>query len=105
MTAGERPSWTDRDEQLHAGFRDVACRYCGVTVLVRKMIPKQTSVQWTTDASACPYLSPDSAGTPGEGCPELRGSVHAAVDAGLLPPEPVAVTPEEPAWPTPAIGR
>ena len=45
------------DEQLHAGFHDVACGYCGVTVLVRKMSPKQTSVQWTGDSSVCPYLN------------------------------------------------
>ena len=88
MTTRERPWWTDRDEQLHAGFRDVACRFCGVTVLVRKMSPKQTSVQWTDDVSACPYLVRDANGTPGEGCEELRSSVHAAVDAGLIPPGP-----------------
>jgi hypothetical protein len=88
VTTRERPSWTDRDEQLHAGFRDVACRHCGVTVLVRKMSPKQTSVQWTTSASVCPYLRPDADGRPGEGCPELSASVRGAVEAGLLPPEP-----------------
>jgi hypothetical protein len=98
VTTRERPSWTDRDEQLHAGFHDVACRYCGVTVLVRKMSPKQTSVQWTTSASVCPYLTPDpdagvgggagGTGRPGEGCPELSASVRSAVASGLLPPEP-----------------
>ena len=87
-TTRERPSWTDRDEQLHAGFRDVACRYCGITVLVRKMSPAQTSVQWTDDGAACPHLARDAAGTPGEGCPELKGSVLTAVEAGLVPPGP-----------------
>lgn len=88
MTTRERPSWTDRDDQLHAGFRDVACRYCGVTVLVRKMSPKQTSVQWTTDTSDCPQLRAGADGTPGEGCAELRASVLAAVESGLVPPGP-----------------
>jgi hypothetical protein len=88
VTTRERPSWTDRDDQLHAGFRDVACRYCGVTVLVRKMSPKQTSVQWTTDTADCPQLRPGADGTPGEGCAELRASVLAAVESGLVPPGP-----------------
>ena len=88
MTTRERPSWTDRDDQLHAGFRDVACRYCGVTVLVRKMSAKQTSVQWTTDTSDCPQLRHAADGTPGEGCAELRASVLAAVESGLVPPGP-----------------
>jgi hypothetical protein len=88
VTTRERPSWTDRDDQLHAGFRDVACRYCGVTVLVRKMSSKQTSVQWTTGTDDCPHLQGGTAGTPGEGCPELRASVRAAVEAGVVPPGP-----------------
>ena len=88
MTTRERPSWTDRDDQLHAGFRDVACRYCGVTVLVRKMSPTQTSVQWTGDTADCPHLRHAADGTPGEGCPELRASVGAAVESGRVPPAP-----------------
>jgi hypothetical protein len=88
VTTRERPSWTDRDDQLHAGFREVACGYCGVTVLVRKMSPAQTSVQWTSDATECPHLARDAHGTPGEGCPELGASVRAAVETGLVPPGP-----------------
>lgn len=89
MTTRERPFWSDRDELLHEGFRDVACRSCGVVVGVRKMSPKQTSVQWRGDASACPFLRRDTNGTPGEGCGELRASVREAVESGLVPPGPV----------------
>jgi hypothetical protein len=82
------PSWTDRDDQLHAGFRRIGCRHCGVVVLVRKMSPPQTSVQWTGDRAPCPYLARDAHGSPGRSCPELAGSVEAAVAAGVLPEGP-----------------
>lgn len=88
VTTGDgRPSWTDRDEQLSAGFRDVTCRTCSAGVLVRKMSPAQTSVQWP-GRTACPFLARDEVGTPAEGCAELRESIWDAVEAGALPVEP-----------------
>jgi hypothetical protein len=80
----ERPSWTDRDEQLGAGFHDVTCRTCSATVLVRKMSPAQTSVQWPADSS-CPFLGRDEAGTPVESCARLDACIRAAVQQGSIP--------------------
>jgi hypothetical protein len=88
MTTGdERPSWTDRNEQLTEGFREVACGTCSTTVLVRKMSLAQTSVQWPS-STACPFLMRDPAGTPAESCAHLRQSIWDAVESGALPVEP-----------------
>ena len=77
----------DRDEQLNAEFRPLTCRQCGTEVRVRKRSAQQTSVQWQGDATAaCPYLVRTTpAAPPVEGCPELSGTIRAAVHAGLIP--------------------
>ena len=84
---GGRPSWTDRDDQLSAGFHRVTCDVCPTVVLVRKMNPAQTSVQWR-DSSTCPHLARDASGRPGERCPALVAAIEAEVAAGRLPTEP-----------------
>jgi len=82
-----RPSWTDRDEQLSAGFHELTCPGCGLSVLVRKMHAGQTSTQWTRSPT-CAHLARDAIGRPGEHCPVLAGAVGAAVRSGELPTEP-----------------
>jgi hypothetical protein len=80
----------DRDEQLNAGFRPLTCRQCGTEVRVRKRSPDQTSVQWRSDSAAhCPHLlRRGPSAPPVEGCPELAGTIRAAVQAGLIPSGP-----------------
>ncbi|MFI7589757.1 hypothetical protein ACIB24_22030 [Spongisporangium articulatum] len=84
---GDRPSWTDREDQLQAGFREIACTGCDTRVLVRKMHPAQTSTQWHGGV-ACEFLQRDAYGTPAERCPVLTAAIDAAVSAGTLPTEP-----------------
>jgi hypothetical protein len=74
-----------REEQLYEGFSEVTCGRCRTQVLVRKRSEEQTSVQWTSSVTNCPVLSSEAAG---EGCPALRESIRAAVEAGVLPTEP-----------------
>jgi hypothetical protein len=83
-TSAERPSWTDREDQLAAGFSELACTSCSTVVRVRKMSPAQTSVQWPADSS-CPFLGRDEAGTPVESCARLDACIRAAVQQGSIP--------------------
>ena len=86
------PSWTDRDEQLSAGFYAIRCHGCTAEVLVRKMNPAQTSTQWSTRPT-CAWLQPDASGVPGERCPALTQSIESAIGAGVLPAEPLSDQP------------
>jgi hypothetical protein len=80
----------DRDEQLNGEFRALTCRQCGTEVQVRKRSPQQTSVQWQRAATdRCPFLARSSpTDPPVESCPELSGTIRAAVEAGLIPAGP-----------------
>lgn len=84
-STGELSTAADRDEQLNAEFRPLTCRRCETVVRVRKRSLHQTSVQWQ-DATHCPNLAraTPTAG-PVEECPELSGSIRAAVAAGIIP--------------------
>lgn len=78
-----------QDDRLVDGapMRPLACRRCGIRVLVRKSSWQQTSVQW--DASAAEGCAERVAG-PGrgpagfEGCPALSASIRDAAVSGAL---------------------
>ena len=41
----------DRDRYLNAGLVSVDCRFCHVSVCVKKLGPAHTSVQWSSEAT------------------------------------------------------
>ncbi|MEV5828982.1 hypothetical protein AB0L25_25835 [Spirillospora sp. NPDC052242] len=67
----------------------VDCGACGTRVLVEKVTPPHTSVQWTTDAAAaCGEIAPRvAAGEPAarvRTCTALRASIERAVAEGRV---------------------
>ena len=79
----------DRDRYLTSGLQPVDCRFCHVTVNVKKLGPGHTAVQWNTEASqSCAYFAEirasggDSART--KSCPKLADSIEHAVAEGCL---------------------
>ncbi|OSC38526.1 hypothetical protein [Mycobacterium decipiens] len=82
-------SRADRERYLTAGLQPVDCRFCHVTVTVKRLGPGHTAVQWNTDASArCAYFAEvraaggDTART--RACPKLTDSIEHAVAEGYL---------------------
>jgi hypothetical protein len=82
-------SLRDRERYLTSGLVSVDCRYCHVAVLVKKLGPGHTSVQWNTEASKrCAYFTEiresggESARAPS--CPKLADSIKHAVAEGCL---------------------
>lgn len=80
---------SDRERYLTSGLQPVDCRFCHVTVNVKKLGPGHTAVQWNTDASQrCAYFAElrasgvDSART--KSCPKLADSIKHAVSEGVL---------------------
>jgi hypothetical protein len=79
----------DRDRYLSSGLLPVDCRFCHVTVTVRRLGPGHTAVQWNTEASQrCAYFAEvresggDTART--RSCPKLSESIEHAVAEGYL---------------------
>ncbi|EID09069.1 hypothetical protein MXEN_20555 [Mycobacterium xenopi RIVM700367] len=86
----------DRERYLSWGLQPVDCRFCHVSVLVRKLGPGHTSVQWSSAAAQrCAYFATvreaggDTARIPT--CPKLADSIDHAIAEGIL--EPVPSTP------------
>jgi hypothetical protein len=82
-------SRADRERYLTAGLRPVDCRFCHVTVTVKRLGPGHTAVQWDTEASQrCAYFAEiracggDTART--RSCPRLGDSIEHAVAEGYL---------------------
>ncbi|MFY2860107.1 hypothetical protein ACOJVU_10015 [Mycobacterium sp. THU-M104] len=82
-------SRADRERYLRSGLRPVDCRFCHVTVTVKRPGPGHTAVQWSTEASQrCAYFSEircaggDSARE--RSCPKLADSIEHAVAEGYL---------------------
>ncbi|MFC7343384.1 hypothetical protein [Saccharopolyspora griseoalba] len=80
---------SDRREYLDGGLRPLACRTCGARVLVKKLSPEQTSIQWTGSTETCPEISERAAGGQHpalvDTCPNLRSSIERAIGEGELP--------------------
>ena len=79
----------DRERYLSSGLLPVDCRFCHVTVTVRRLGPGHTAVQWNTGAwQRCAYFTEirnsggDTARTPS--CPKLTDSIEHAVAEGYL---------------------
>ncbi len=82
-------SRADRERYLKSGLQPVDCRFCHVTVTVRRLGPGHTAVQWSTEASRrCAYFAEvresggDTART--RSCPRLSDSIEHAVAEGYL---------------------
>lgn len=79
----------DRERYLRSGLVSVDCRFCHVSVDVKKLGPAHTSVQWNSEASQrCAYFSEirESGGNPAraKACPRLADSIKHAVAEGCL---------------------
>jgi hypothetical protein len=86
-------SRADRERYLSSGLLPVDCRFCHVTVTVRRLGPGHTAVQWNTEAwQRCAYFAEvresggDTART--RSCPKLSDSIEHAVAEGYLDDEP-----------------
>lgn len=82
-------SRADRERYLHSGLLPVDCRFCHVTVTVRRLGPGHTAVQWNTQASQrCAFFTEvrDSGGDTARtrSCPKLGDSIEHAVAEGYL---------------------
>ncbi|KUI10692.1 hypothetical protein AU192_21930 [Mycobacterium lehmannii] len=79
----------DRERYLRSGLVSVDCRFCHVSVDVKKLGPAHTSVQWNTEASRrCAYFTEirESGADPAraKACPRLADSIKHAVAEGCL---------------------
>ena len=82
-------SRADRERYLTSGLRAVDCRFCHVTVSVKRMGPGHTAVQWNGQATQrCAHFAEvrasggDTART--KSCPRLGDSIEHAVAEGYL---------------------
>lgn len=79
----------DRERYLTSGLQPVDCRYCHVSVLVKRLGPGHTSVQWNSDATQrCAYFADvrQSGGLTARSrsCPRLADSIEHAIAEGVL---------------------
>ena len=79
----------DRERYLNSGLVSVDCRFCHVSVNVKKLGPAHTSVQWNGEASRrCAFFREmrESGGEPARArsCPKLADSIKHAVAEGVL---------------------
>ncbi|KUI05867.1 hypothetical protein [Mycobacterium sp. IS-3022] len=79
----------DRERYLKSGLVSVDCRFCHVSVDVKKLGAAHTSVQWNAEASQrCAYFNEirQSGGDPAraKACPRLADSIKHAVAEGCL---------------------
>lgn len=82
-------SRADRERYLNSGLLPVDCRFCHVSVTVRRLGPGHTAVQWNTQAwQRCAFFTEvrqsggDTART--RSCPKLGDSIEHAVAEGYL---------------------
>lgn len=82
-------SRADRERYLTSGLLPVDCRFCHVTVTVRRLGPGHTAVQWSTEAwQRCAHFTAvrESGGDTARvrSCPKLTDSIEHAVAEGYL---------------------
>ncbi len=88
----------DRERYLNAGLTPVDCRFCHVTVAVKKLGVSHTAVQWSTDATQrCATFTAVRAeggdSSRSRSCPKLADSIRHAVAEGCLEEESTAPSP------------
>lgn len=79
----------DRDRYLTAGLVSVDCRFCHVSVGVKKLGPGHTAVQWNSEASRRCATFAEVRASGGDSsrsrtCPRLADSIKHAVAEGCL---------------------
>lgn len=79
----------DRERYLTSGLATVDCRFCHVSVQVKKLGPAHTAVQWSTEAQRrCAYFAEirEAGGSSARvrSCPRLSDSIKHAVSEGCL---------------------
>lgn len=88
----------DRERYLNAGLTPVDCRFCHVTVAVKKLGAGHTAVQWNSDATQrCATFAEVRAcggdSSRSRSCPKLTDSIKHAVAEGCLEEESTAPSP------------
>jgi hypothetical protein len=88
----------DRERYLNAGLTPVDCRFCHVTVAVKKLGAGHTAVQWSSRASQrCATFAALRAeggdSSLSRSCPKLADSIRHAVAEGCLEEESSAPSP------------
>jgi hypothetical protein len=96
--AVKEASARDRDRYLNAGLTPVDCRFCHVTVAVRKLGAGHTAVQWSSEAThRCATFAEVRANggdsSRSRSCPRLSDSIKHAVAEGCLEEESTAPSP------------
>ena len=89
MAALRKATQRDRERYLTSGLVSVDCRFCHVSVDVKKLGPAHTTVQWNSEATQrCAYFAEvrESGGEPARArsCPKLADSIKHAVAEGCL---------------------
>jgi hypothetical protein len=79
----------DRERYLNSGLVSIDCRFCHISVSVKKLGPAHTSVQWSSEATRrCAFFAEmrESGGEPARArsCPKLADSIKHAVAEGVL---------------------
>ena len=82
-------SRADRERYLTSGLLPMDCRFCHVTVTVRRLGPGHTAVQWNAEASQrCAYFAEVRASgedtARARACPKLSDSIEHAAAEGYL---------------------
>ncbi|MCV7418979.1 hypothetical protein H7K45_00320 [Mycobacterium yunnanensis] len=96
--AVKEASARDRERYLTAGLVPVDCRFCHVTVAVKKLGPQHTAVQWSSEATARCATFAEVRASGGDSsrarsCPRLTDSIRHAVAEGCLEEQSTAPSP------------
>lgn len=88
----------DRERYLNSGLVEVDCRFCHVSVKVKKLGRGHTSVQWNSEATQrCAHFAEvrEAGGQPArtKACPRLADSIKHAVAEGCLEENSTAPSP------------
>jgi hypothetical protein len=88
----------DRERYLNSGLTPIDCRFCHVTVAVKKLGAGHTAVQWNSEATARCATFAEVRASGGDSsrcrsCPKLSDSIRHAVAEGCLEEESTAPSP------------
>jgi hypothetical protein len=88
----------DRERYLSSGLTPIDCRFCHVTVSVKKLGAEHTAVQWNSEATERCATFAEVRASGGDSsrcrsCPRLSDSIRHAVAEGCLEEESTAPSP------------